>query len=222
MASAPLAFDAVMAETGGPIPSVSDLLSDDSHQSPLAKKVCTGEVSSSAQPVPVQPSEPDGGLDDITLNAADTSSAPLPMLNGPHQRLRRNRGIVGVVVDSLTRDTLNLVTIIFPDSLTESHRSKIVNRVWLGLRPAQFPHSGRVPNFESLAGEILRLPRCSYTRHIFQLPTRDDASKAARADLRSPGNQGRPRIIYIGLGDDIETWTCTLCDWRNSAFGLQS
>ncbi|CAI5970156.1 unnamed protein product [Closterium sp. NIES-65] len=173
-ASAPPAFDAVMAETGGPIPSVSDLLSDDGPQSPLAKKVCTREASSSAQPVPIQPSQPDAGLDDITLNAADTSSAPLPMLNGPHQRLRCNRGIVGVV-DSLICDTLNLVTIIFPDSLTESHRSKIVNRVRLGLRPAQFPHFGRVPNFESSAGEILRLPRRSYIRHIFQLPTRDDA-----------------------------------------------
>ncbi|CAI6012180.1 unnamed protein product [Closterium sp. NIES-65] len=154
---------------------MNDLLPDDGPSPPLAKKVCTGEASSSAQPMPVQPTEPDAGFYDITLNAADTSSAPLPMLNGPHQRLCRNRGIVGVMVELLVCGTVNLVTIIFPDNLDESHRSKIVNRVRLGLRPAQFPHSGRVPYFDSSAGEILRLPCCSYTRHIFQLPTREDA-----------------------------------------------
>ncbi|CAI7833967.1 unnamed protein product [Closterium sp. NIES-53] len=181
MTPAPHAFDAVMAENGGPIPSVSDLLPDDGPSPPLAKKVCTGEASSSAQPAPVQLPEPNTGFDDITLNAAEASSAPLPMLNGPHQRLRRNRGNVGVVVESLVRDTLNLVTIIFPDSLAESHRNKIVNCVRLGLRLVQFPHSGRVPHFESSAGEILRLPRRSYMRHIFQLPTRDDARCFRRA-----------------------------------------
>ncbi|CAI5457823.1 unnamed protein product [Closterium sp. Yama58-4] len=56
-----------------------------------------------------------------------------------------------------------------------SHRSKIIARVRVGLRPAFFTHSNRVPTFESAPGEVLRLSRRAYARHVFQLPTRDDA-----------------------------------------------
>ncbi|CAI5963957.1 unnamed protein product [Closterium sp. NIES-65] len=166
-----------MAENGG-------LMPDDGPSPPLAKKVCTGEASSSAQPVPIQQPEPDArfdGIPDITFNAAEASSMPQMSLNGPHQWLRRKRGIVGVVDYTLVRDTITLVTIMFPDNLAEHHRSKIVNRVRLGLRASQFLHSGLVPHFESSAGETLRLPRRSYACHILQLLTRDDTRDSAAA-----------------------------------------
>ncbi|CAI5483633.1 unnamed protein product [Closterium sp. Yama58-4] len=170
-------FDAVMADNGAPVPSVSDLLPDEG-QSPQAKKICTGETSSSARlaPVPVMdPTADPEAAPDLTLNGLEPSAAPAPVLHGPCRRLRRNRDVVGEVVHNLVRDTHTLVTIIFLDNLAEQHRSKIIARVRTGLRPAFFTHSNCVPSFESSPGEVLRLSRRSYARHVFQLPTRDDA-----------------------------------------------
>ncbi|CAI5470392.1 unnamed protein product [Closterium sp. Yama58-4] len=170
-------FDAVMADNGAHVPSVSDLLPDEG-QSPQAKKICMGETSSSARPAPVPVMDPAADPEaapDLTLNGLESSAAPAPVLHGPCRRLRRNRDVVGEVVHNLVRDTHTLVTILFPDNLAEQHRSKIIARVRAGLRPAFFTHSNHVPTFESAPGEVLRLSRRSYARHVFQLPTRDDA-----------------------------------------------
>ncbi|CAI5486072.1 unnamed protein product [Closterium sp. Naga37s-1] len=177
-------FDAVMADNGVTVPSVSDLLPDEGQSMPQAKKICTGETSSSARPAPAPVMDPVADPEaapDFTLNGLESSAAPTQVLAGPLQRLRRNRDVVGEIVHNLVRDTLTLVTIIFPDSLADVHRNKISSRVRAGLRPAFFPHSNRVPTFESSPGEVLRLPRRAYAKLVFQLPTRDDARGFRRA-----------------------------------------
>ncbi|CAI5474463.1 unnamed protein product [Closterium sp. Yama58-4] len=177
-------MDTIMADNGANVPSVSDLLPDEGQSSPQAKKICTGEASSSARPTPAPAMDPAADPEaapDLTLNGLESSAAPAPVLAGPLSRLRRNRDVVGEVVHNLVRDTHSLVTIIFPDNVAEVHRSKIISRVRSGLRPAFFPHSNRVPTFESVVGEVLRLPRRSYTRLVFQLPSRDDARGFRRA-----------------------------------------
>ncbi|CAI5500925.1 unnamed protein product [Closterium sp. Naga37s-1] len=151
---------------------------------PPAKKLC-GEGSSSAPPASasgpraplprgnsVPPTSQPAATSQQTRSATETSIATGPALSGPLNRLRRNRENIGVVADSLVRDTDCLTTIIFPDS-AESHRYKIVDRIRQGLRGRDF--GGVVPKFDHAPGEILRLPRRSYCRHILQWPTKDAA-----------------------------------------------
>ncbi|CAI5495744.1 unnamed protein product [Closterium sp. Naga37s-1] len=158
---------------------------------PPAKRVCAA-ASSSSTPVapPVAPARPP-----VTplmapvagpSNAAPASSAPAqevgptPALSitGRFSRLRRNRDTIGVIVASIVRDTESVVVILFPESL-EAHRSRIVTRVRSVLRGRDFA-GGRVPAFEASAGEILRLPRKSYYRHVFQWQSVDDANRFRR------------------------------------------
>ncbi|CAI7880783.1 unnamed protein product [Closterium sp. NIES-54] len=173
-----------MADNGVNVPSMSDLLLDEGQSLPHAKKICTGEVSSSARPASEPVTDPAADPEvapDLTLKGLESGVAPAPVLAGPLSRLRRNRDVVREVVHNLVRDTQSLVTIIYPDSLAEIHCNKIIARVCSGLRPAFFPHSNRVPKFESVVGEVLRLPRRSYTRLVFQLPSHDDARGFRRA-----------------------------------------
>ncbi|CAI5464016.1 unnamed protein product [Closterium sp. Yama58-4] len=201
----PQGMDAVMADNGVTVPSVSDLLPDEGQSSPQAKKICTGEASSSARPTPAPAMDPAADPEagpDLTLTGLESSAAPAPVLAGPLSRLRRNRDVVGEVVHNLVRDTHSLVTIIYPDNVAEIHRSKIISRVRSGLRPAFFPHSNRVPTFESVVGEVLRLPRRSYTRLVFQLPSRDDARGFCRAFPMTYHHNGG--AVELKLYDDPE------------------
>ncbi|CAI5513907.1 unnamed protein product [Closterium sp. Naga37s-1] len=155
---------------------------------PPAKRVCAAGSSNSAPVAPraapvVPPVTP------VMASAAGPSSAaPAPStstqeanpvvalaITGRYQRLRRNRETVGVVVAALARDTDALVVLLFPEAL-EAHRSRILTRVRSILRGREFS-GGRVPVFEASAGELLRLPRRSYCRHMLQWPSVDDANR---------------------------------------------
>ncbi|CAI6003410.1 unnamed protein product [Closterium sp. NIES-64] len=155
---------------------------------PPAKRVCAAGSSSSVPVAPraatVVPPVPPG----MAPAAGPSSAAPAPStstqeansvvalaITGRYQRLRRNRETVGVVVAALARDTDALVVLLFPEAL-EAHRSRILTRVRSILRGRDFS-GGRVPVFEASAGELLRLPRRSYCRHMLQWPSADDANR---------------------------------------------
>ncbi|CAI5496849.1 unnamed protein product [Closterium sp. Naga37s-1] len=131
---------------------------------PPSKKLC------GAGPFAANPAA-DVNLEQVSC---ETNPAHSGVPAGRFMHLRRNRDSVGETVVSMDRDLLTLVTVIFPESLADDHRYKIVARVNATLRNNQFT-SGKVPNFESLAGENLRFPRKTYADHVFQWPTRDDA-----------------------------------------------
>ncbi|CAI5534101.1 unnamed protein product [Closterium sp. Naga37s-1] len=153
---------------------------------PPAKRVCAAGSSSSAPVAPrtalvVPPVTPV-----MAPAAGPSSAAPAPStstqeanpvvalaITGRYQRLRRNRETVGVVVAALAHDTDALV--LLPEAL-EAHRSRILTRVRSILRGRDFA-GGRVPVFEASAGELLRLPRRSYCRHMLQWPSADDANR---------------------------------------------
>ncbi|CAI5999653.1 unnamed protein product [Closterium sp. NIES-65] len=118
--------------------------------------------SSSAAPAP-------------STSTQEANSVVALAITGRYQRLRRNRETVGVVVAALARDTDALVVLLFPEAL-EAHRSRILTRVRSILRGRDFS-GGRVPVFEASAGELLRLPRRSYCRHMLQWPSADDANR---------------------------------------------
>ncbi|CAI5482249.1 unnamed protein product [Closterium sp. Yama58-4] len=155
---------------------------------PPAKRVCAAASSSSApvappavsqRPTVAHPMAPVAGPSNAVPSTSTSTQevAPVPALNltGRFLRLRRNRETVGVVVENLVRDTQSVVVVLFPEAL-EPHRSRIVTRVRSVLRGRDFA-GGRVPAFEASAGELLRLPRRSYARHVFQWPSRDDAAR---------------------------------------------
>ncbi|CAI7730144.1 unnamed protein product [Closterium sp. NIES-54] len=137
---------------------------------PLAKHVCAAG-SSSFMPVapPMAPVVP-----------PVTPANPIVALaiTGRYQRLRRNRDSVGVVVADLVRDTDVVVNLLFPEAL-EAHQSRIITCVRSILRGRDFA-GGRVPVFEASVGDLMRLPRKLYGRHVLHLPTMDDANRFKR------------------------------------------
>ncbi|CAI5505785.1 unnamed protein product [Closterium sp. Naga37s-1] len=155
---------------------------------PPAKRVCAAGSSSSAPVAPRAASVVPPVTPVMAPVAGPSSAAPAPStstqeanpvvalaITGRYQRLRRNRETVGVVVAALARDTGALVVNLFPEAL-EAHRSHILTRVRSILRGRDFS-GGRVPVFEASAGELLRLPRRSYCRHMLQWPSVDDANR---------------------------------------------
>ncbi|CAI5524045.1 unnamed protein product [Closterium sp. Naga37s-1] len=155
---------------------------------PPAKRVCAAGSSSSAPVAPRAASVVPPVTPVMASIAGPSSAAPAPStstqeanpvavlaITGRYQRLRRNRETVGVVVAALARDTDALVVLLFPEAL-EAHRSRILTRVRSILRGRDFA-GGRVPVFEASAGELLRLPRRSYCRHMLQWPSVDDANR---------------------------------------------
>ncbi|CAI6003517.1 unnamed protein product [Closterium sp. NIES-64] len=162
---------------------------------PPAKRVCVAASSSSAPVAPptvhAGPSSaptvapvaapvvgPSATVPATSTSVQEVAQTPSLAITGRFIRLRRNREIVGVIVENLTRDTQSIVVILFPEAL-EAHRTRIITRVRSILRGRDFAGS-RVPAFEASAGENLRLPRRTYCRHIFQWPTRDDAARFRR------------------------------------------
>ncbi|CAI5475245.1 unnamed protein product [Closterium sp. Yama58-4] len=123
---------------------------------PPAKRVCAAASSSSA---PVAPP---------AVSQRPTVAHPTAPVAGPSNAVPSTSTSTQEVAPSV-------VVVLFPEAL-EPHRSRIVTRVRSVLRGRDFA-GGRVPAFEASAGELLRLPRRSYARHVFQWPSRDDAAR---------------------------------------------
>ncbi|CAI5480169.1 unnamed protein product [Closterium sp. Yama58-4] len=101
------------------------------------------------------------------IESGETNPAHSGVASCSFMHLHRNRDSIGEAVVSMDMDLLTLVTVIFPNSLADDHRHKIVARVKATLHNNQFT-SSKVPNFESLAGENLHFPRKTYAHHVFQ------------------------------------------------------
>ncbi|CAI5506380.1 unnamed protein product [Closterium sp. Naga37s-1] len=101
---------------------------------PPSKKLC-GAGPSAANPAA------DVNLEQVSSEANPAhSEAPV----GRFMHLRRNPDSIGETVVSMDRDLLTLVTVIFPESLADDHRYKIVARVKATLRNNQY-NSGKRP-----------------------------------------------------------------------------
>ncbi|CAI5995237.1 unnamed protein product [Closterium sp. NIES-65] len=114
---------------------------------------------------PVQP-EPET---DHAAAGAITGLAP----HARYRNLRRHRTSVGAVLHALTRNTQSMVDVIFPEASSEEVRAAVLTRISALINGQAF--NGVIPSFESAAGEALRLPRHTYSRHTFSWPSANDA-----------------------------------------------
>ncbi|CAI6008611.1 unnamed protein product [Closterium sp. NIES-65] len=158
---------------------------------PAAKKLCSEGQSSAAgtsgtasallsAPPPVPRASSSAALlpRPLRLPEPETDHAAAGAITGlaPHARyrnLRRHRTSVGAVLHALTRNTQSMVDVIFPEASSEEVRAAVLTRISALINGQAF--NGVIPSFESAAGEALRLPRHTYSRHTFSWPSANDA-----------------------------------------------
>ncbi|CAI7904281.1 unnamed protein product [Closterium sp. NIES-54] len=94
-------------------------------------------------------------------------------LNIRYRNLRRHCTTVGTVLQAMTRNTQSLVDIIFSESSAEEVRAAVLARIASLINGQAF--NGVIPSFVAVAGEALRLPRRTYSKHSYSWPSANDA-----------------------------------------------
>ncbi|CAI5527105.1 unnamed protein product [Closterium sp. Naga37s-1] len=126
---------------------------------------------SAPRPAPVSRSRPAPPEPEPEPAAAGMATGLAP--NARYRNLRRHRTTVGTVLQAMTRNTQSLVDIISPESLAEEVRAAVLARISSLINGQAF--NGVIPSFEAAAGEALRLPRRTYSKHSCSWPSANDA-----------------------------------------------
>ncbi|CAI5465763.1 unnamed protein product [Closterium sp. Yama58-4] len=125
------------------------------------------------RPRSAPPSRPQPPVQDAAVEQPAAGSAANLSLSVRYRNLRRHRSSVGTELRSLRRNPLSLVTVMFPEC-SEEVRESLLSRIAAAL-PGSAAFNGAVPQFDTAAGEPLRLPRRTYHRHIYSWTSAADA-----------------------------------------------
>ncbi|CAI5983618.1 unnamed protein product [Closterium sp. NIES-64] len=127
-------------------------------------------------------------------------------LNTRYRNLRRHRTTVGTVLQAMLRNTQSLVDIIFPESSAEDVRVAVLARIASLINGQAF--NGVIPSYEAAAGEALRLPRRSYSKHSYSWPSANDARifrSLFPITVRLPNNRAMEVKVFTDPNEEFTT-----------------
>ncbi|CAI5952374.1 unnamed protein product [Closterium sp. NIES-65] len=167
LAAGPSGVASASTSAPPPVPRASSSGSSDATPPALGR----AHAPSAPRPAPASHSRPVQPEPEPKHAAAGAANSLAP--NARFRNLRRHRTTVGTVLHTLTRNTQSLVDVIFPESSAEDVHAAVLARISALITGQAF--NGVILSYKSAAGEAIRLPRRTYSRHSYSWLSANDA-----------------------------------------------